>query len=183
MTCNDLLAKALDVFILYGFRKTSMDDVARAVGVSRQALYNRFKNKRALFKAVVDDAMHQSFSAARSSIKDSSIPIRKRLLKAFDCAAGQYVDALRSSPHSHEVIAMVNTEGGDEVERQQRHFNTQSAQILVNEGVFADKRKAEDAMFTLFTASRGLLYSAENRQAYSDGLQIAIRTVIPDRAT
>ena len=34
-----LLEAAVGVFARYGFRKTSMDEVARAAGVSRQGLY------------------------------------------------------------------------------------------------------------------------------------------------
>lgn len=183
MNGNELLSKAMDVFILYGFRKTSMEDVARAVGMSRQAIYNRFKNKKALFKAVVDEMMHESFDAARAAIKEEGKSIQARLLNAFDCAAGQYVDALRSSPHSYEVIAMVNVEGAAEVELMQRQFNADIAEVLVTEGLFEDNSRAEDAMFAIFVASKGLLYSAENRQAFSDGLETVIRAVLINNAT
>ena len=37
--------KVIEVFSNYGFRKTSMSDLAEAAGVSRQTLYNRFKSK------------------------------------------------------------------------------------------------------------------------------------------
>ncbi|WP_262694715.1 TetR/AcrR family transcriptional regulator [Kordiimonas aquimaris] len=183
MNGNELLSKAMDVFIRYGFRKTSMEDVARAVGMSRQAIYNRFKNKKALFKAVVDAMMHESFDAARAAIEEDGKSIHARLLNAFDCAAGQHVDALRSSPHSYEVIAMVNVEGADEVELMQRQFNADIAEVLVSEGLFEDNKQAQDAMFAMFVASKGLLYSAENRQAFSDGLERVIRALLLNNAT
>ena len=37
-----VLEAAVGVFARYGFRKTSMDEVARAAGVSRQGLYLQF---------------------------------------------------------------------------------------------------------------------------------------------
>ncbi len=38
-----ILQTAAKVFLRYGFKKTSMDDLARSVGLSRQALYRRME--------------------------------------------------------------------------------------------------------------------------------------------
>ena len=41
---------ATAIFLRYGFKKTSMDDVAQAAGVSRQGLYLYFDTKDFLFR-------------------------------------------------------------------------------------------------------------------------------------
>ena len=46
MIRSDQLVAAIGVFARYGFRKTSMDDVAAAMGMSRQALYKKFSFKK-----------------------------------------------------------------------------------------------------------------------------------------
>lgn len=46
-----ILDAALPVFIRYGFRKTSMADIAQAAGISRASLYLAFSNKEGLFRA------------------------------------------------------------------------------------------------------------------------------------
>lgn len=46
-----ILDAALPVFIRYGFRKTSMADIAQAAGISRASLYLAFSNKEELFRA------------------------------------------------------------------------------------------------------------------------------------
>ncbi|WP_378940900.1 TetR/AcrR family transcriptional regulator [Mesorhizobium sp. ANAO-SY3R2] len=46
-----ILDAALPVFIRYGFRKTSMADIAQAAGISRASLYLAFSNKEQLFRA------------------------------------------------------------------------------------------------------------------------------------
>ncbi|OKO85591.1 TetR/AcrR family transcriptional regulator [Bradyrhizobium sp. AS23.2] len=56
MTQNDqriagILDAALPVFVRYGFRKTSMADIAKAAGISRASLYLAFSNKEELFRA------------------------------------------------------------------------------------------------------------------------------------
>jgi AcrR family transcriptional regulator len=46
-----ILDAALPVFIRFGFRKSSMSDIARAAGISRAALYLCFNSKEELFRA------------------------------------------------------------------------------------------------------------------------------------
>ncbi|WP_431673990.1 TetR/AcrR family transcriptional regulator [Rhizobium leguminosarum] len=46
-----ILDAALPVFVRFGFRKTSMADIARAAGISRASLYLSFNSKEELFRA------------------------------------------------------------------------------------------------------------------------------------
>ena len=59
-----LLEAAVGVFARYGFRKTSMDEVARAAGVSRQGLYLQFADKEELFRKAVEFRLNHQLSAA-----------------------------------------------------------------------------------------------------------------------
>lgn len=49
-----ILDAARDVFETYGARRANMDDVARAVGVSRSTLYRAYATKDALLLAVIE---------------------------------------------------------------------------------------------------------------------------------
>jgi AcrR family transcriptional regulator len=44
---------ALEVFLRFGYRKVTMDDIARGAGMSRPALYLVFPNKESVFREVV----------------------------------------------------------------------------------------------------------------------------------
>ncbi|KRD72611.1 MULTISPECIES: TetR/AcrR family transcriptional regulator [unclassified Ensifer] len=46
-----ILDAALPVFVRFGFRKTSMADIARAASISRASLYLSFSSKEELFRA------------------------------------------------------------------------------------------------------------------------------------
>lgn len=48
-----LLDSASALFVRWGFDKTSVDDIARAAGISKGAVYLEFPNKDALFKATL----------------------------------------------------------------------------------------------------------------------------------
>src|SRR5258708_23382447 len=59
-----VLEAAVGVFARYGYRKTSMDEVARAAGVSRQGLYLQFANKEELFPQAVGQSLNRHLNAA-----------------------------------------------------------------------------------------------------------------------
>jgi AcrR family transcriptional regulator len=67
-----ILAAAFDVFINYGFRKTSMDDIARAAGMSRPALYQVFRNKTEIFRAASLSILENVGHEARQPSKATS---------------------------------------------------------------------------------------------------------------
>src|SRR5262245_46989826 len=86
-----LLDAAVLVFTRFGYRKTSMDEVARAAGVSRQGLYLHFSTKEELFGAAVEHALGASLEAATQRLEDAALPLERRLLLAFDEWVGRFV--------------------------------------------------------------------------------------------
>jgi len=62
-----LLDAARDVILRYGYRKTTLDDVASAAGVSRATLYNYFPNKQEMFRSLIVtelDGLREAMNAA-----------------------------------------------------------------------------------------------------------------------
>src|SRR5258706_6770834 len=85
-----ILMAAAPIFLRYGFKKTSMDDVARAAGVSRQGLYLYFDTKDLLFRDALQHLMSHLISAARAAAEDRNLSLRDSLLgalEAVNCSA------------------------------------------------------------------------------------------------
>jgi TetR/AcrR family transcriptional regulator len=61
---DHIVTAAVAVFGRHGFRRTSMDLVAQAAGVSRPALYQYFRDKRDVFAAVAERVSDQLTGAA-----------------------------------------------------------------------------------------------------------------------
>lgn len=61
-----ILDATMLVFRRHGFRRSSIEQVAEAAGLTRQALYHHFESKEALFRAVVE-RVHQSAMAAEDA--------------------------------------------------------------------------------------------------------------------
>ena len=47
-----ILHKAADLFLSYGFKSVTMDDIANAIGISKKTIYQHFDNKTKLVEAV-----------------------------------------------------------------------------------------------------------------------------------
>jgi TetR/AcrR family transcriptional regulator, regulator of autoinduction and epiphytic fitness len=51
---NAIVLAALELFTRYGYRKTSIDDIARAAHVAKRTVYLHFENKAAVFLAILE---------------------------------------------------------------------------------------------------------------------------------
>jgi AcrR family transcriptional regulator len=78
-----ILVAARPVFVRYGYRKTSMDDVAKAAEVSRQGLYVHFASKEDLFREMIHQAISLHLHEARVALSDEARPIDQRLIAAI----------------------------------------------------------------------------------------------------
>jgi AcrR family transcriptional regulator len=79
-----ILVAATAAFLRYGFKKTSMDDVARAAGVSRQGLYLYFDTKDLLFREALHHLVSHLISTAHAVAEDRNLSLRDRLVGAFE---------------------------------------------------------------------------------------------------
>src|SRR5262245_49992634 len=93
---RNLLNASLGVFLRYGFRKTSMEEVARAAQISRQGLYLHFKTKEDLFRATVRHFLVSTLAEVRTKLEDERRPLSERLGGAFDAMVGRFVGMVGS---------------------------------------------------------------------------------------
>ena len=71
-TIDELTHRALTQFWAHGFNATSMDDLIKATGVSRQGIYAAFGGKRDLFLACFDQYQDFVVSPAFASVEEPS---------------------------------------------------------------------------------------------------------------
>ena len=89
-----VLEIALTVFVRHGFRKTSIEDIAKAAGISRQGIYLHFKNKDEIFSASIQKALDDGLQAANRILDDDRLTLEEKLLKALD----EWFGAARRTP-------------------------------------------------------------------------------------
>lgn len=56
METNKLITcQSLDLIMKYGIRSVSMDDIAKACGISKKTIYQSFENKESLIEQIIND--------------------------------------------------------------------------------------------------------------------------------
>ena len=94
-----ILEASSRLLLRYGFRKSSMDEVARAAGISRQGLYLYFATKDVLFEATINYLLESTRAMNRGALTEPGISLQSRVVNAFAQMAG---DSL--APHLEEVL-------------------------------------------------------------------------------
>lgn len=96
-------AAAFEVFGAYGYKRTSMEDIAKAAGMSRAALYLHYRNKQDIFRAMVVDYFDATESRMRAALQPGTAPV-PALRAAFAAKMGRELQALMESPHGEELL-------------------------------------------------------------------------------
>jgi AcrR family transcriptional regulator len=73
-----ILEAAYRTFVTYGFKRTTMDDIARAVGLSRPALYIHFRSKPDIFRGLMLTMM-EDMRARVASCLERDLPLGERI--------------------------------------------------------------------------------------------------------
>jgi len=171
-----VLAAALDTFARYGYRKTSMEDVARAAAISRPGLYLLFGSKQELFSAAVTHALDRSLAAVSEVLADTTRPLRDRLLDAFDQWSGRYIGAM-----SREVNSMAGEYAdmlGPAVAEYPLRFAALLSAALAGSPDTAGAARSAAVAQTLISTSIGIKHEVTTREAFLERLATAIDLIV-----
>ncbi|MES0824735.1 TetR/AcrR family transcriptional regulator [Ruegeria sp. SCP11] len=97
-----ILNSAFQAFATYGFRKTSMDDIARGAGMSRPAVYLHFRNKEAIVSKLTE-AYYVEKSAAVAEALATAGSVPEVLTRAIR-AQTEGMARILASPHGLEML-------------------------------------------------------------------------------
>lgn len=112
-TADRILDAAEDLFAEKGYSATSLGDVADRVGIRSPSLYNHFKNKEALYQAVLERLLSE-FSAPLAQLEGGPVT-NERVFRWLETIVRQHHAnpnlarllqhaALSGGPHTNELI-------------------------------------------------------------------------------
>jgi len=110
-----ILAAAWNAFAAYGYRKTSMDDIARGAAMSRPALYLHYRNKQDIFRSLAQYYYDQACDAVEKALAGSG-HISQVLAAAFMAQGGEVFEVMLKSPHGMELLDATNLTAADIVQ-------------------------------------------------------------------
>ena len=99
---NAIVLAALELFTRYGYRKTSMDDIAQAAQVAKRTVYLHFENKAAVFLAILEylgNQVRRRCAAAESADGTAA----DRLTGLLDAYFGMAFELFSKSEHMPEL--------------------------------------------------------------------------------
>jgi AcrR family transcriptional regulator len=169
---EQVLVAALVTFARYGFKKTSMDDVARSADISRPGLYFLFSSKRSLFVAAVTHALDDDVAAAKRSLVDLGRPLRDRLIEAFDLWTGRYVGLV-----AKDVAMLIETNPellGAAVTDYPKRFLKMVTDAIAAELPSGHLRLAEDVAGTLLSTASGIKHETATREEFVTRMTIGV---------
>jgi TetR/AcrR family transcriptional regulator len=145
-----ILAAAQDVFSKRGFAAAKLEDVADAVGVTRAALFYYFRDKQALFDAVMTDSFGPLTERLRDVLNAERGSVSERILLATEA----WVDAILARPALSRLMLRLVADGAEQLAQ----------------GVFSDNDQLALRYFALFEQGRK---SGELKPRHEDPIHTA----------
>src|SRR3954467_8078359 len=179
-----VLAAALETFGRYGFRKASMDEIARSADISRQGLYLHFANKEALFRAAVRQELDTALADASRCLNEEGVGLERRVVAALDAWLGRYVGSMLSSDIG-SLLQNPAMQLGDLVEAARAAYAARLAAAIAAAMPERDRRRLgvtpEEIAGALHTVAQGAKYLsnawAESREECVARMAAAVRVV------
>ncbi len=173
---NEKAKDILATFAQYGFKKTSMKDIARAMGVSRQSIYKKFGSKEKCYEWSIHTYLSGMYSKIFTDLNNDDIPPLKTLINVFDTFIGQAIDIVNNS-HGTEVFndALKATHASQE--DWPLRYRTRLAEFLERHN-YASSDKALGMAFALISAGKGLLLEETSRSQFLEDMTLIIESIV-----
>ena len=108
-TRAEILRAAEEIFSRRGFAATRLEDVAKRVGIRRASIVYYFKNKRALYEAVLQDV----FSGLEERI-EAALSAPEPLPRRIEACVSAWVEYVGSRPSFARLLLREVADGGDD---------------------------------------------------------------------
>lgn len=174
-----LIKAAMSVFMRYGIKKTTMNDIASEAGVARQTLYNVYPSKEAVMRAAVrysgavNLAEVKAVWATQTDFAD--------MIETFQTlVALKWYDVLQSFPDAADLVDGLHTTTKDEMDLVAQDWCDAFEAIIIThaepESTARDAPK-ETADF-IYSACLNAKYSAANRDVLIARLRLLKLSVV-----
>jgi AcrR family transcriptional regulator len=124
-TREALLSRCLQLFAERGFSNTSVDDIARAAGVTKGAMYWHFRSKDEIFHAILDRIRQRWHEVVHLPVSERRCP-EAQLAQLFDSYAVLFNESPEICLFLQQVI----------LDRQHKPFAAQVARVLATTARF-----------------------------------------------
>ncbi|MEC7189115.1 MAG: helix-turn-helix domain-containing protein [Pseudomonadota bacterium] len=179
------------VFAQYGFRRTTMNDIAKSAGISRPALYLMFENKEDLFQGLAAHRLDQAIDSALSVLQGNG-KIADRFRESLLVFEQIFYEPIADSPHGTELMDISLSLASEIMTKKLARFHaalTKSLSEAEARGQITFARtpmKPRAFVELLFTALNGVkkraLNTAEFRKLVRQLTEIFLLSIAPEHS-
>lgn len=102
-TSEAISAAALAEFVAFGYRRTSVESIARRAQLSRATVYAHCTGKEELFRALVSQLHDEHLAEMREAAAAVGLDIKTRITRLLQARFLRFVELTSSSPHAAEL--------------------------------------------------------------------------------
>ena len=106
---NQIVAAATEHFSRYGYEKTTVSDLGKAIGFSKAYIYKFFESKQAIGEMICANCLHQIETEVRAAIAETELPPEK-LRRMFKAATEASLRLFFNDRKLYEIAASAATE-------------------------------------------------------------------------
>jgi AcrR family transcriptional regulator len=85
---QQIMEVASRMFVRFGYRRTSIDDIVRDVGIAKGSFYSYFQSKEDLFKQIIEDNHQNLLKSTIEVVEQGKNPCEKIRLLVFNSLSG-----------------------------------------------------------------------------------------------
>ena len=177
-----ILNAALHCFKQYGFKRTSMDDIAKAADMSRAALYLLYKNKTDIFRSLSQEFHKKTLTNAQTAL-NSKTTLQTRIASSVIARMAPLYMLAHDSLHGPELFDVNQSISADinaDADTRFLHMLTQALQCGFDKGEITtttDDLAARELAQLIMAGAAGLKTYAFSVQDYETLLTKSIGTL------
>lgn len=162
-----ILDAAWKLFQVHGYKKVSVDDIARKIRVSKGAIYLYFNSKEELFKGVIELNLKSPMDRAREIAANSNLPIDDKLTKVIIVKIGAHHVSLYESSTIIEIVEDA-FHIADELMQQDGADFQAIVTSMIKEAVSGGEISLKHSNITSKDLARIIIYSAHGLARYGE---------------
>jgi AcrR family transcriptional regulator len=161
-----ILAAAFTLFSRYGYRRTSIEEVARTAGIAKGTVYLYFRTKEEIFRALSQASIDRVREGATAAAAAPG-PVGERLRAILEAKFGYFHALLAESPHANELLDSKSRVSADLFQQAERAYQRILARTIADataRGELAPARTGltpEGAAALLMGSAHGLSVGTE----------------------
>jgi AcrR family transcriptional regulator len=167
---GEVLDGTYECLTRYGVRRTTMDDIASAVGISRAAVYQYVRNKDDAFRQLAI-RLHDEALRNASAVANGDGTAQERIHGVLNAKLQLVLRMLDDSPHTSELLDQKARLFGDICTEFSAEIASMLTELLIEAGVTAaTPSQAADICVALVVGLEGRPDAAELLQLAADAL-------------